>query len=146
MTERHRMAIDEKTRLDLRQAFEDLIGPELADAAMEAMPNLDYDELASKAGLESVRVELRGDLADLRGELKSEMAELRGELKGEMAGLQVEMAELRRDVCGDIGGLRVELKGDMATLRTEMTANLRIMLLGQVGTAIALGGLIVRLA
>ena len=75
------MAIDEETRLDLRREFERLLGPELADAAMEAMPNLDYTDLAARADVNNLRIELRGEMAELRGE----MAALGGDLRGEMA-------------------------------------------------------------
>ncbi len=68
------MTIDEKTRLDLRQEFEKLFGTRLADATMEAMPPLDYEQLATKTDVANLGIQLRGEIADLRGDLKMEMA------------------------------------------------------------------------
>jgi hypothetical protein len=81
------MTIDEKTRLDLRQEFEKLMGTRLADAAMEAMPPLDYDQLASKTDVTNLGIELRGELAEMRGEIagvRGEISQLRGDLKNDM--------------------------------------------------------------
>ena len=41
------MGIDEKTRLDSRQWFAEHMGPRLADAIMEVMPPVDYEQLAT---------------------------------------------------------------------------------------------------
>ena len=48
------MTIDEKTRLDLRQKFEEVLGARLAEAAMEAMPPLEYDTFATGADVTNV--------------------------------------------------------------------------------------------
>lgn len=46
------MAINEKDRLDLRQELERLFSdPRLATIAMEAMPPIDYSQLATKSDL-----------------------------------------------------------------------------------------------
>ena len=74
------MTIDEKTRLDLRQKLEDILGPRLADAAMEAMPPLDYDKFATKTDVENLGIVLRGELAELRGD----MAKLEGNIRTDM--------------------------------------------------------------
>ncbi len=105
----------------------------LADALMEALPPLDYRELATKADLLLTKVELQG-----------EMSELRTELKGEMGDLRVEMGELRTELKGEMGelkdkmgGLRTELKSDIAEVRSEMTLMER-SLNGQFRTTMAL--------
>jgi len=107
------MSIDEKTRLDLRRAFEELIGPDLAAAAMEAMPNLDYDELATKADVAEARLVLRSEMTELRAELRGEMAELRADMRTEMA---------------DMSG----------ALETRMASNLRIMVASHLATTLVL--------
>ena len=122
------MAVDEKTRLDLRRAFEELLGPALANVAMEAMPPLDYDQLASKSDVDHVRIEVRGELAQLRGELKSDMAELRTEVKG------------------DIAELRIEMKTEIASLHLQMAKNLRTTVITQVGSMAAFAGFVVGVA
>ncbi len=117
--------ISEKDRLDLRQALAEVFGSEhLADVAMEAMPPLDYDQLATKA-----------DVNILGRELRAEMAELRAELLGETAGLRGETAELR----GDMGRLRGEMGELRGEIKAEMASNLRLMLAGQVTTMMLLG-------
>ena len=134
------MAIDEKTRLDLRREFEQLLGTRLADAAMQAMPNIDYTDLATSTDLTNLRIELRGEIAELRGDLRSEMAELRGELKGDMAKLQVELK-------GDMADLNVGLRTEMAELRgefkTDMATQLRTLVLTQLTTMLAMAGMFI---
>ncbi len=63
------MTIDENTRLDLRNRLAEVLGPHLANAAMEAMPPLDYSNLATHADLEALGSGLRGEMAELRGEV-----------------------------------------------------------------------------
>lgn len=76
------MTISEKDRLDLRQALARSLGSEhLANVAMEAMPPIDYSQLATKTDLEVQSRELRAEIAQLR----AEMAELRGDLKLDLA-------------------------------------------------------------
>ena len=94
------MTIDEKTRLDLRQEFEKLFGARLADAAMEAMPPLDYDQLATKTDLANLGIELRGEISGLRGE----MADLRGDLRGEMASMLRTMVLTQLTTAIAVGG------------------------------------------
>jgi len=118
--------ISEKDRLDLRQALADVFGSEhLADVAMEAMPPLDYDQLATKADLDTLSRELRAEMTALSAELRAEMTALSAELRGEMTALS---AELR----GEASGLRGELKTDLAS-------NLRVMFMTQVTTMMMLG-------
>ncbi len=69
------MKISEKERLDLRQELERVFSnPRFAEIAMEAMPPVDYDRLATKDDLAALSQELRGSMAELRGELKSDLA------------------------------------------------------------------------
>lgn len=69
------MPISENDRLDLRQALADVLGSErLAEVAMEALPPLDYDQLATKADLDVLGRELRAEMAEVRGEIKTDLA------------------------------------------------------------------------
>ena len=70
-----------------------------------------------KTAMNSVRFELKGDIAELKTELKGDIAELRTELKGDIA-------ELRTELKGDIAGLRTELKGDIADAKAESKADI----------------------
>jgi len=121
------MAVDEKTRLDLRAKFEELMGKRLADATMQAMPPLDYDQFATKTDVANLGVELRGDIAELRGEMRGDIAELRGDMAKMEAGLHGEMAELRGD------------------LRGEMGSNVKTIVLANLGTSLAVGGFVIGL-
>ncbi|MEL6984180.1 MAG: hypothetical protein AAFO29_17270 [Actinomycetota bacterium] len=105
------MPISENDRLDLRQALADVLGSErLAEVAMEAMPPLDYDKLATKADLDTLGRELRAEMAQLRAELRGESADFRGQLS--------------------------ELRGE---LKSDLASNLRLMLVAQVTTMMMLG-------
>ena len=76
-----------------------------------------------KTAMNSVRSELKGDIAGLKTELKgdianvrTEMADLRAELKGDIANVRTEMADLR-----------AELKLDFQANRAEIIANRRLI-------------------
>ena len=63
----------------------------LADIAMEAMPPLDYDQLATKADLDIVGRELRAEMTAMRAELQGELTAMRAEFQGELTGLRGEL-------------------------------------------------------
>lgn len=87
------MSISENDRLDLRQEFEGIFkNPRLAEIAMEAMPPIDYAQLATKQDLGALRSEFRGDISELR----SELAELRGDMR------QLNATTIRTMVAGQI--------------------------------------------
>ena len=62
----------------------------------------------------------KGDLAQLGGELSGAMQTLRGELRGEMAALRGEMQTLR----GDVRREMQQLRGEMGELRAELRADI----------------------
>ena len=51
-----------------------------------------------KTAMNSVRFELKGDIAELKTELKGDIAELKTELKGDIAGLQSQIASNRNEI------------------------------------------------
>jgi len=76
------MSTNERDRLDLRQAFEVVFADErLARIAMEAMPPIDYSQLATKQDVVLSATEVRAEFAELR----AEFAELRGDVNLAMA-------------------------------------------------------------
>jgi hypothetical protein len=92
------MSVTEAQRLTLRTSLVAAIGEPATDVLMEAMPPIEYDDLATKADLDTrfamvdarfvaLSAELRGEMAELRGDLRGEMATLGGDLRGEMASL-----------------------------------------------------------
>jgi len=64
------MSIDERTRLRLRQWFLEHMGDELADAVMEALPPVEWNQLATKDDLRQLEERLdakwEGRFSDLR--------------------------------------------------------------------------------
>jgi hypothetical protein len=79
------MTINENDRLDLRQELERIFSDKrLADIAMEAMPPIDYANLATKRDLDTFSAELRGEMSELGSGIRVEMAELRGDFKSDM--------------------------------------------------------------
>ena len=63
------MTINEKDRLDLRQELERLFSnPRLATIAMEAMPPIDYSQLATKSDLAALETRLVGTFAGIDGQ------------------------------------------------------------------------------
>ena len=126
------MAIDEKTRLRMRGWFATHMDPDLADAVMEAMPPLDYDQFATKPDLDNLRTGLKGDMselrvemAELRTDLQGEMAELRIELKGDIARVEMRLADMHADLTTAIAS------GQISTLRWSLA--MQLMTLGSIG-------------
>ena len=62
---------------------------------MEALPPLDYDQLATKADLEVLARELRADVAVADAGLRSELANVRGDMA----------ANLRVSVAANVGSM-----------------------------------------
>ena len=139
------MSVTEAQRLTLRTSLVAAIGEPATDVLMEAMPPIDYDNLATKADVNVLRTDLNVLRADmdarftkvdarfvaLSAELRGEMAELRGELRGEMAELRGEMAEIR--------GETKALGGD---LRSEMASQTRILVGTHIASMLGFAGLI----
>jgi ribosomal protein L29 len=65
---------------------------------MQLLPPVGWHDVATKADLQALRAELRGEMAELRGELRGEIAELRGEMAELRSELRGEMAELRGEI------------------------------------------------
>lgn len=75
---------------------------------------------AVRTGMNSVRSDLRADIAEVKAELKGDIAEVRTET----AVVRTEIAELRSEFKGDITELRSEFKGDIAELRSEFKSDM----------------------
>jgi hypothetical protein len=67
---------------------------------MEAMPPIDYDNLATKADIDARFAMVDARFVALSAELRGEMATLGGNLRTEMAALRNEMASQSRLLVG----------------------------------------------
>ena len=69
------MTASENDRLDLRQEFERIFNnPRIAEIAMEALPPIDYTQLATKEDLRVTAIELRGEMHGEFGKIRAEAA------------------------------------------------------------------------
>ena len=94
------MSVTEAQRLTLRTSLVAVIGEPATTVLMEAMPPIDYDNLATKADMDARFAMVDARSVALSAELRGEMAELRGEPRGEMATLRGEMASQTRILVG----------------------------------------------
>ena len=99
------MALTETQRIELYERIKRTsLGEEGANVVMNALPNVDWDSIATHDDLALLRTDVRREMADLRGE----MTGLRSELRGEMA-------TLRSDVRADLVELENRLQRSIVT-------------------------------
>jgi hypothetical protein len=121
------VAVTEASRYRLHQRLEEVLGPEQATTLMEHLPPVGWADVATKH-----------DLAQLEERMGYRMDTLRAELRGEMAELRGEMGQLRAEVRGEISGLRAELHSELRKYAFTMLAA-NIPLVGLVFAAARLG-------
>jgi hypothetical protein len=114
------MPTNDQSRRELFAILDDALGARGATLLMAAIPPFEWSELATKRDLDSLRVELRGEMAELRGDMRG--------LRGEMTGLR--------------GELRGEIKELGGELVDHMAANMRTMVYANFGAMIGLGALV----
>lgn len=122
------MTINENDRLDLRQELERIFkNPRLAEIAMEAMPPIDYHQLATKQDLAALDTKIQGQFARIDGRFAQVEGGF-GHVEGRFAQLDGRFAHVE--------GAMIEMKGE---LKTDIANNLRMMLAAQVTTMMMLG-------
>jgi hypothetical protein len=121
------MPTNDQSRQELFAILDDALGARGATLLMAAIPPFEWSELATKRDLDSLRVELRGEMAELRGEM--------AELRGDMSGLRGEMTRLRGELRGEIK----ELGGELVD---RIAANTRTVVYANLGAMMGLGALV----
>jgi hypothetical protein len=136
------VSITEYERHQVFQWCEEAMGPERAAIMMELLPPAGWGDIVTKADLQALRAEVRGEIAAFRAEVGGEIAGLRGQLGGEIAEVRGEIGGLR----GEIGGLRGEMHAMGSDLRAEFRAlnaeTLRTMVVAMVASNATLVGLV----
>jgi len=117
------MAISEKSRSTIYQAFSQFLGEEATADMLAQFPSRDVDEPATKADL----AVLRAEMGELRAELRGEMGELRAELRGEMGELRAEMGELRAELRIDMHRLHNRTLLALTAVISAATAVLAVL-------------------
>jgi hypothetical protein len=73
------------------------VGPEQATTLMEHLPPVGWADVATKHDLAQLEERMGLRMDTLRADLRGEMAELRAEVRGEISGLRAELhSELRK--------------------------------------------------
>lgn len=113
------MAITEKSRHQLYQRLERILGPDEATTLMDLLPPVGWADVATKEDLRHLesRLETRlGTRIDVLG------SELRSELRAEMANVRTEMANLSAEFHSTLRTNTFLLFGGMAALTGAGTA------------------------
>jgi hypothetical protein len=115
------MSVTEAQRLTLRTSLVAAIG-EPANVLMEAMPPIDYDNLATKADIEVLRAEMNARFAMV----DARCVALAGGRRSGGAERRIEMAERR------------------ASIRADFARQTRILVASHLASMLGLAGLILR--
>jgi len=85
---------------------------EQATGAAEALAELVFPDVATKADLKDeirkLETELRGEIAEIRGEIAEVRAEISG-LRGEITGVRGEIAAVRGELHAEIGAMSTRI-------------------------------------
>ncbi len=108
--------------------------------AMEGRLETRFESLRTelKQDIAELRNELKQDIAEVRNELKQDIADVRSELKQDIAEVRVEIAELRSELKQDSGEVRAQSSVGIAQLKAEFHSALREQLLRMVTITVAL--------
>ena len=139
----------EAQRLALRTSLVDVIGESNATVLMEAMPPIDYDNLATRQDLALTAAALTNQTDALRydfdarfGQIDARFARVDARFDQVDARFVAITAELR----GEMAELRGELRGEMAELRgglrSEMASMARLLVATQVASMVGVVGLV----
>ncbi len=134
------MALSERSRSALYQAFSRTIEEEAVAEMLAHFPARDVEEPVTREHLDRRMAELRAELhAEIAG-VRTEIADLRGELHAEIAGVRTEMADLRGELHADMSGLRGELHTEIAGVREAIAATANRTLVWLFAAMVAVAG------
>jgi len=91
---------------------------EQATGAAEALAELVFPDVATKADLKELETSLRSEIGKLETELRGEIAEIHGEIaevRAEITGLRGEITGVR----GEIAAVRGELRAEIGAMSTR---------------------------
>jgi hypothetical protein len=128
------MAMTEDDRLALRNALTDTIGERETRVLMEAVPPVDYDQLATKTDLGLLRRDLDAQFVQVEAQFVQVDSRF-AQVNAQFAQVDAEIKTLRAD-------LTTEMRTGFADVRTEMASQLRVTVLTHVGSMIGLTALI----
>ncbi len=132
------MTTNEKDRLDLRQGLERVLSdPRLAAIAMEAMPPIDYSQLATKSDLVALGLSIDGRFAEVDGHF--------AQVEGRFAEVEGRFAQIEgrfTAVEGKVDALDGKIDRVHGALDLSLASQLRMMFLMQLGTIAAVTGII----
>ncbi len=116
------MALTESQRIELYERIKRTsLGEEGANVVMNALPNFNWDSIATHDDLALLGADSRTEMADLRSELRTEMADLRGEM----------------------GSLRTDVRADLVELENRLQRSIVTWILAAQGVTLAATSLLV---
>ena len=68
------MVVDERSRHELFRRLEQTLGEEAAATLMEHLPPVGWADVATRRDIDSIRADLRAEMAELRADFRGEIA------------------------------------------------------------------------
>lgn len=138
------MAMTEHDRLRLRQRLTETIGEDAATTLMEAIPPVDYDQLATKDALALLGREVRSDIVELRGEMHLRFAEIETRFAAvdqRFADVDTRFAAIDQRFA-DVDARFAEVDARFADAEVARAHNLKVTVATNIGTMVGLAGLL----
>jgi hypothetical protein len=121
------MTVDERSRHELYQKLEELLGPTEATTLMEHLPPLGWGDVATKRDIEQLAVATKRDIEQLAVATKRDIEQLAVATKRDIEQLRVVIDSVEHRLA--------------ASFRAELLAQTRTMIFAMIGTVVSLGGL-----